>query len=55
MTDDMEPFSKGMVTVKDKDGNKFYVDVDDPRYVSGELRFFREGKKWMHKGNKKFK
>lgn len=53
MTDDMEPFSKGMVTVKDKDGNKFYVDVDDPRYVSGELRFFREGKKWMHKGNKK--
>lgn len=53
MTDDMEPFSKGMVTVKDKDGNKFYVDVDDPRYVSRELRFFREGKKWMHKGNKK--
>lgn len=53
MTDDMEPFSKGMVIVKDKDGHKFYVDVDDPRYVSGELRFFREGKKWMHKGNKK--
>lgn len=53
MTDEFEPFSKGKTVVKDKEGNTFYVDVDDPRYVSGELRFFREGKKWMHKGNKK--
>ena len=53
MTDEFEPFSKGKTVVKDKEGNTFYVDVDDPRYVSRELRFFREGKKWMHKGNKK--
>lgn len=53
MTEEFEPFSKGKTVVKDKEGNTFYVDVDDPRYVSGELRFFREGKKWMHKGNKK--
>lgn len=53
MTDEFEPFSKGKTVVKDKEGNTFYIDVDDPRYVSGELRFFREGKKWMHKGNKK--
>lgn len=43
----------GKVSVMDKDGNTFQTSIDDPRYVSGELRFFREGKKWMHKGNKK--
>lgn len=53
MTEEFEPFSKGKTVVKDKEGNTFYVDVDDPRYVSGELRFFREGKKWMHKNNEK--
>lgn len=43
----------GKVSVVDKDRNTFQTSIDDPRYVSGELRFFREGKKWMHKGNKK--
>lgn len=30
--------NKGLVTVIDKDGNTFKTTVDDPRYVSGELR-----------------
>jgi hypothetical protein len=25
------------MAVKDKDGNKFYANNDDPRYLSGEL------------------
>lgn len=28
----------GMVSVKDKDGNNFKVYLDDPRYLSGELK-----------------
>ena len=28
---------KGMVTVKDKNGNKFYISKTDERYISGEL------------------
>lgn len=29
---------KGKITVKDKTGNIFHVDVNDPRYVSGDLK-----------------
>lgn len=29
--------SRGRVTVRDTDGNCFNVNIDDPRYVSGEL------------------
>lgn len=29
--------SKGMVTVKDKEGNTSWVSVNDPKYLSGEL------------------
>ena len=28
---------EGQIVVKDKDGNKFRVDKNDPRFVSGEL------------------
>ena len=30
--------TQGQVTVRDKDGNTFNVSVDDPRYLSGELK-----------------
>lgn len=30
---------KGMISVKDKDGNIFHVSNTDPRYLSGELLF----------------
>lgn len=30
--------TKGLVSVKDKNGNYFSVSVDDPRYLSGELK-----------------
>ena len=30
-------FSKGMINVIDKHGNKLWVKRDDPRYISGEL------------------
>ncbi len=33
------PISKGKVSVKDKDGNTMSVSVNDPRYLSGELKF----------------
>lgn len=36
---------KGLVVVKDKDGNICRVSVDDPRYISGELVYYRTGLK----------
>jgi hypothetical protein len=36
---------RGMVVVKDNTGNMFRVNVDDPRYLSGELVFYRTGLK----------
>lgn len=33
----------GAVTVRDRDGNRFRVSVNDPRYISGELVFYRTG------------
>lgn len=30
-------FSEGKLTLKDKDGNIFFVSKDDPRYLNGEL------------------
>lgn len=35
--------NKGKVTVKDKFGNTFDVNKDDPRYISGELVFIHKG------------
>ena len=35
--------NKGKVTVKDKFGNTFDVNKDDPRYISGELVYIHKG------------
>ena len=34
----------GMVNVRDKDGNNFYVSVNHPMYISGELVHMNKGK-----------
>jgi hypothetical protein len=34
---DLKSFSKETVTVKDKNGNTFSINLNDPRYISGEL------------------
>ena len=36
--------NKGLATVRDKEGNCFYVPIDDPRYLSGELFGITKGK-----------
>ena len=35
--------TKDRVVVKDKDGNTFSVNINDPRYISGELVYYRTG------------
>lgn len=37
--------TKGTVVVRDKSGNRFRVSVEDERYISGELVFYRNGYK----------
>jgi hypothetical protein len=37
-------FIKNKISVKDKDGNTFQVDKNDPRYLSGELVGVNKGK-----------
>ena len=37
-------FSKGFITVKDKEGNSVRISKDDPRYLSGELVGITKGK-----------
>lgn len=44
---------QGMVTVRDKDGNRFQVAKDDPRYLSGELVSINFG--WIQCEDKKGK
>jgi len=44
----------GHVTVKDKDGNMYYVSVNDPRYKSGELIHMNVGRKLTAEAKKKF-
>lgn len=34
---------KGKVTVRDSEGKTFSVPIDDPRYISGEFKFYRVG------------
>jgi hypothetical protein len=41
--------TKGMVTVKDEDGNKFKVENNDPRYLSRELLHISVGLHYTHK------
>ncbi len=43
-TQNIEHISKGKVVVRDKDGNIFQTDVDDPRYLSGQLVSHIKGK-----------
>jgi hypothetical protein len=43
---------KGTVIVKDTNGNKFRVSVNDPRYLSGELVPFSLGEKRPNSGTK---
>lgn len=43
---DREKFGTlGLTTVIDKNGNRFSVATDDPRYLSGELTHFMKGRK----------
>jgi hypothetical protein len=35
--------TKGMVVVKDKDGNRFYCEVDNPKYIAGEYSHVATG------------
>lgn len=44
---------KNTVIVKDKDGNRFRVSCDDPRYVSGELVSFNSGEKRENSASKR--
>jgi len=34
---ELQAYSKGKIAVKDKNGKKYYVSVNDPKYLSGEL------------------
>lgn len=43
--DAMSERTKCTVVVKDKNENIFRVDVNDPRYISGELKYYRTGYK----------
>jgi hypothetical protein len=36
--------TKGKVTVKNSNGEVFYVSIKDPKYLSGELKFIAKGK-----------
>lgn len=45
----MRSVNVGKVNVKDKDGNEFRVDCDDPRIKSGELVNASKGSVWIHK------
>lgn len=55
--------TKGLVTVRDKEGNIFQTDVNNPKYINGELSHVAKGvmvgdkhplknKIWINNGNK---
>lgn len=44
---------KNTVIVKDKDGKRFRVSCDDPRYISGELISFNSGEKRENSASKR--
>lgn len=48
-------FQKGNVCVKDKDGKRFFVSKDDPRYLSGELVFVSKGYKFTDEQKQRLK
>jgi len=51
--DNYEYLSTGYVTVKDKSGNYYRVSINDPRYLSGELKFNWTGRKHTQKTKEK--
>ena len=53
--DNYEYLSTGYVTVKNKAGNFFRVSINDPRYLSGELKFNWTGKNHTKETIKKMK
>ena len=46
---------KNLVTVKDKNGNTLKVNKDDPRYLSGELKFMWKNRKHSEETKLKMK
>jgi len=44
----MRDVNKGKVNVRDKDGNEFRIDKNDPRIKSGELINACKGSVWVH-------
>ena len=48
-------FKKGQICVKDKQGNHFFVDIDDERYKSGELIAAYKGYKWTDEQKERLK
>ena len=48
-------FQKGKVLVKDCTGNRFFVNVDDERYISGELQANYTGYKFTDEQKLKLK
>lgn len=44
--------TSGRTSVKDKDGNTFLVNVDNPRFLSGELVSTNKGRSKDHSGSK---
>lgn len=45
--------NSGMVVVSDNNGNRFKISVNDPRYLSGELRSFNFGDTRPNSGSKR--
>ena len=48
-------WSKNKITVKDKFNKYYYVSIDDPRYLSGELKPSFSGKKHKQETKEKWK
>ena len=48
-------FQKGKVLVKDTDGKKYFVDINDERYLSGELLHISSGYKFTDEQRYKLK
>lgn len=48
-------FQKGKVLVKDANGQKYFVDINDERYLSGELLHISKGYKFTDEQRRKLK
>lgn len=54
-TGELIPFAKNKTTAKDKEGNYFQIDCDDPKLISGELVGMFKGKRHSNKSKQKMK